>query len=75
MDKEYYTAKEFAEIFEVSYRSILSAIKQGRIRAFKIGKGRRNPYKIHCSEKERIEVSGTFEINPKLCETLNENEE
>lgn len=66
MDKEFYTAKEFAKIFDVSYRSILSAIKQGRIRAFKIGKGRRNPYKIHHSEKSRIEVSGVFEVNPNL---------
>lgn len=66
MEKEYYTAEEFAKIFDVSYRSILSAIKQGRVRAFKIGKGRRNPYKIHCSEKNRIEVSGIFEVNPNL---------
>lgn len=63
MEKEYYTAKEFADIFHVSYRSILSAIKQGRVRAFKIGKGRRNPYKIHCSEKDRIELSGFLEMN------------
>ena len=66
VDKEYYSAKEFGGIFDVSYRSILSSIKKGRIRAFKIGSGRRNPYKIPHSEIMRIEICGIRENNPKL---------
>lgn len=66
MEKEYYTANELAALFNVSYRSIISAIKNGRIRAFKIGQGRRNPYKIPKSEILRIEISGMREVNPNL---------
>lgn len=65
-EKDYYTAKEIGEIFGISYRTILSAIKKGKIRAFKLGDAQRNPYKIPHSEILRIEVSGMVEINSKL---------
>jgi hypothetical protein len=65
-EKEYYSAEEFGDIFEMSYRSILVAIKNGRIRAFKVGLGNRNPYRIPHSEIIRIEISGMREINPEL---------
>lgn len=66
MQKEYYTVKEFSEIFGISYRSILSSIRSGRIRAFKIGVGRRHPYKIPHSEILRLEICGIQEVNPNL---------
>lgn len=68
MEKEFYTAEEFAKLFSVSYRSILKAIKIGRIRAFKIGVGRRYPYKIPQSEFLRVQIEGMREINKNLCE-------
>jgi len=66
MQKEYYSVEEFGERLGFSYRSILAAIRKGRIRAFKIGSGRRNPYRIPHSEIIRVEICGMREINPKL---------
>lgn len=68
MAKEYYSAKEFGEIFNISYQTILKAIKNGRIRAFKLGEGTRNPYRIPASEILRIETQGMMEINPNFKE-------
>lgn len=66
MSQIYYTVSEFAKIFNLSYGTILKAIKTGRIRAFKVGEGRRNPYRIPKYEVDRIEIEGIMEVNPKL---------
>ena len=74
MTDTYYTCKEFGDIFGFSSQSILKAIKQGRIRAFKIGNGRRTHYRIPVSEVLRVEVEGIRELNPNLKDQFKEEE-
>ena len=66
MKREYYTVQEFADLFRLNYRHILDAISIGRVRAFKVGVGRRSPYRIPRSEVLRVEVEGMREVNPDL---------
>lgn len=62
----YYTPKEFGKHFNLSTRTILKAIHAGKVRAFKVGAGTRNPYRIPKSEIDRVEIEGIIEVNPKL---------
>lgn len=66
MDKEFYTIKEFALIFRLCERSIRNAIKQGRIRAFRISDSKRSPYRIPASEYYRVQSAGIIENNPNF---------
>jgi excisionase family DNA binding protein len=72
MEKEFYSVEEFAEIFQVGYLLILKAIKQGRVRAFKITTGSRSPYRIHKSEVLRVQFDGIHEINEKMSKHVEE---
>ncbi|MCK5019455.1 MAG: hypothetical protein KAS32_20520 [Candidatus Peribacteraceae bacterium] len=66
MEKEYHTVSEVAFKFDVCTRTILNGIKAGKIRAFRVGPGKRSPFRIHHSEIQRIEVQGIHEINPDM---------
>ena len=66
MEKEFYTVQEFAVVFRISERSIRNAIKQGRVRAFRVIDSKRSPYRIPKSEFFRVQTIGMIEQNPKL---------
>lgn len=68
MEEEFYTCEEFAELFRISSRAVRQAIIDGRIRAFKVGKSRKFPYRIPKSEFYRVQCHGICEINPNLKE-------
>jgi len=70
MEKEFYTIAEFASIFRLSERSIRNAIKQGRVRAFRITLSKRSPYRIPSSEYYRVQTIGIIENNNDLKEIL-----
>jgi len=72
MEKEFYSVEEFAKVFEVSYWMIIEAIRQGRVRAFKITTGKRSPYRIHKSEILRVQFDGIHEINEKMNKFIEE---
>jgi excisionase family DNA binding protein len=57
---EFYSVQEFAEIFRVSDRAIRQAIVDGRVRAFKIGKSKKFPYRIPASELLRVQQQGIY---------------
>jgi excisionase family DNA binding protein len=65
MDTEYLTMKEAADILKFSIRTIQRYIKDGRIRAFKLGKGQRASVRIKASEIVRLERIG-YEENMKI---------
>ena len=66
MTSKYYTLQEFAQIMKRSTRSIYRDIKNGRVRAFKVGLGAKASFRIPHSEMLRIETVGMHEINPNL---------
>ena len=70
MENEYFNIKQLADKFCVSYRTILRSVESGKIRAFRVGRGKRSPWRIHKSEILRIETVGILEKNPNL-ETSN----
>ena len=53
-DLSFYSIKEFAEKLRVHPNTIRNGIKDGRIVAFKIGKGKRSMFRIAHSEIERM---------------------
>ncbi len=65
-EQDFYTVDEFAVHFRLTPRSIRKAISNGRVRAFRIGEGKRSPYRIPSSEIIRVQQVGMYEVNPKL---------
>jgi excisionase family DNA binding protein len=56
MDQEFLSIKEVAVIFAVNEATIRRAIKRGWIVAFKIGAGKRSPYRISKRSIENIHL-------------------
>lgn len=48
------TVEEFAKLLKVTPQTIRKAINVGRIQAFRVGPGKKSPYRIYQSEIERI---------------------
>ena len=59
---------EFANIMNVSSATVLRAIRKGRINAFRVGPGKRSPYRIPYTEIERIQLMSHEEIMNNLKE-------
>ena len=59
---KFYTVEEVAKLYRVSYWLILKAIKQGRLKAFKITDGTRSPYRIADHELLIFQANGNQEI-------------
>ena len=54
----HYTVAESAVIFKYDPQTIRRLIREGRIFAFKLGKGKNAPYRIMASEVERLTLIG-----------------
>ncbi len=54
MEKQYYKVKEFAELMDVSYQSVIDAIKKNRLNFIRIGPSPKAQYRIPISELERL---------------------
>lgn len=50
----FYTVREFSNLVKVHPNTVLKGIKEGRIQAFKIGKGSRSDYRILGTEIKRL---------------------
>jgi excisionase family DNA binding protein len=58
-DRKFYTVKEIANLYRVSYHLVLKAIKSGRLKAFKVTEGRRSPYRIAEHELLIFQANGS----------------
>lgn len=57
MDQEFFSIKEVAVIFAVNEATIRRAIKRGWIVAFRIGDGKRSPYRISIKSIENLHLN------------------
>lgn len=53
---EYFTVKEFADKLKVPESTIRTAIRDGRIHAFRVSGGKRASYRIHEGQFARLMV-------------------
>lgn len=58
MLEKHYTVEEIAEIFRYHAQTIRRLIKAGRIHAFRLGKGKKSPYRIMEQEVHRLRIAG-----------------
>ncbi len=54
----HYTVEEFAKIFKYDPQTIRRMIREKRIHAFRLGKGKKSPYRIMHVEVERLRQIG-----------------
>lgn len=72
--KEFYTVMEFADKLRIHPNTVRSAIKAGRIQAFRVGLGKRSDYRIPNTEINRIcELDMTTLINRLIEDKLEKN--
>ena len=57
MEQDFLTVAEFAQLMRLSYHTITRSIKKGRINAFRVGIGKKSPFRIPRSEIYRIATS------------------
>lgn len=62
MRQEYFSVDEFAKMMKVSDVTIRRAIKRGRINAFRVGAGKRSPFRISTAEVDRIQLMSHEEM-------------
>lgn len=74
MQKEFYSVSEFASLLDVNRQTIQTAIRYGRIQAFRVGIGKRAPYRIHFTEIERIMKMGFDETVNNIKQFIKEKE-
>ena len=63
---EFYSIKEFATKLGVHSNTVRRAIKNGRINAFRVGKGEKATFRIPKSEVNRIAMFDLKEIVDKM---------
>jgi excisionase family DNA binding protein len=67
-EKEFLSIKEFAVLIGVHYNTVIRAIKNGRLNAFRIGIGKRACYRISRCEINRIAFMDLEELVSKIIE-------
>lgn len=55
MNKEYLSVDQFAEIMKIHPRTVYRAIKSGRVKAFRVGYGKKATWRISSYEIERMQ--------------------
>lgn len=66
--KEFLSVKEFANLIHVHYNTVIRAIKNGRLNAFRIGTGKRAVFRIARCEIHRIALMDMEEMVNKIIE-------
>lgn len=65
MDR-FLTVNEAAEILRLTPWTVRKAIREGRIKAFKVGSGQRSVYRINAIEIQRMQDFDLREFNQNL---------
>lgn len=68
MDTEFLTVDEYATLLRVHRNTIMRMIEKGRISAFRIGKGKRSPYRIPKTEINQLALRHLEKIVNQLCD-------
>ncbi len=68
LKEEFCTVKEFSLKLKVHCNTVRRAIKNGHISAFKVGAGKKSPYRIPLSEVQRMAIINLKEIIDKIKE-------
>lgn len=58
MIPSHYTVNDLAKIFKYDAQTIRKLIREGRIHAFRLGKGKQSPYRILAEEVGRLREVG-----------------
>lgn len=66
MEIEFFTVYEFAKLLKVHHQTIRTAIRKGKIRAFRVTPGNKSSWRIHKSEIERMAQFDLNEIVHKM---------
>jgi excisionase family DNA binding protein len=67
-EKEFYTVMEFSNKLRIHPNTVRTAIKQGRIQAFRVGIGSRSDYRIPNTEINRISEMDMLSLIKKIVE-------
>ena len=68
MQKQFLKVKEFAKLMDVSYHSVISAIKENRLNYIRIGASPKAQYRIPISELERLRAFDLDKIVDQMVE-------
>lgn len=63
---KFHSVKSLAKLLGVHENTIRAAIKCGRLKAFRIGRGPRAAYRINENEIERMQEYDMFEVIKKI---------
>ena len=74
MEIEFFTVNEFAKYLRVHPITIRRAIRQGKIRAFRLNPGIKSSWRIHKSEVERMAELDFNEVVDKIIENRKESQ-
>lgn len=66
--QEFLSVKEFAVLIGVHYNTIIRAIKNGRLNAFRVGSGKKGCYRIARCEINRIAFMDLEDLVNKIIE-------
>jgi len=67
-EKEFYTVMEFSDKLRIHPNTVRTAIKQGRIQAFRVGMGSRSDFRIPVTEINRISEMDMLTLIKRLVE-------
>lgn len=62
MQQTYLSVNDLAKMMRVSEATIRRSIQKGRINAFRVGAGKKSPFRIPLSEVQRIQLMSHEEI-------------
>jgi hypothetical protein len=68
----HYTVEDLSKIFRYDPQTIRKMIKEGRIHAFRLGKGKKSPYRIMPEEVGRLREVGFEEQMEELKASLSD---
>lgn len=66
--RDFYTVSEFAEFLSVHINTIYNGIKNGRIQAFRVGRGKHSSFRIPSSEIQRMSLFDLEEVIQNIVE-------
>lgn len=73
IENDFFTIKEFAGKIGVHPNTVRRAVKSGRIGAFKVGSGKKSPYRIAKTEVNRMALFDMEQMIERIIEKRTQN--